>query len=689
MYSLESNKTLSAVKNGFVILFPVFFIGAIAVFFNNLPISVFNEFISTWCNGVIKQLFNVFYESTIGMISIYLVMAISYFICNDYKRTNQNLDILAMVTSLTSFVCTFGALSGSLTFNDFGPIGIFSAIVCSLIFTRLFLVISEWSTGFYKIYSMGSDSNFKSSLIAVLPMFICIGISIIIDFLLLIVFNVSNLNDLFSLIIINIFELVNNELLAGIFFTFLLNILWAFGVHGGNIMDEVSKSYFVIGADGGNEIISKTFLDVFAQIGGSGSAFCLIIALLLVSRSKNTIHLTRIATPMVLFNINELLVFGLPIVFNPAMLIPFVLVPIVSLLIAYVATLIGFMPVVSQMTNWTTPIGFSGYLATDSMSGAMVQIIILIVGVCIYIPFVRIIDDIQSRKLSIRIDALVEQFKINESNDIPQSFLDGQNELSQTAKLLVVQLKLDLATYNFEMHYQPQANANDEIIGAEALLRWKYQDIFIYPPLVVALASEDGFIDLLTNTILIKTCIETKEIILKTSSKLHISVNVLAYQINDDVFVDTIISLLKKYQLLDNISLEMTEETSLQDLHNIQKNLDKLSENGISLAIDDFGMGKTSINYLNDNKFKYVKIDGQLIRQICENPRCCQIVTSIVQLGDSLGYEVIAEYVENKQVKDLLLDLGCNLFQGYYYSPAISPDKYIEYFNKTNGVKEN
>ena len=117
----------------------------------------------------------------------------------------------------------------------------------------------------------------------------------------------------------------------------------------------------------------------------------------------------------------------------------------------------------------------------------------------------------------------------------------------------------------------------------------------------------------------------------------------------------------------------MTEEAALERFGKIAENLHELFRHGILAAIDDFSMGQTSLKYLQGSNFQFVKLDGALVRQLLDSPRSQDIVRAIVGLGEDLSFQVVAEYVESRELRDLLLSLNCRIFQGYLYSPAVPP----------------
>jgi EAL domain-containing protein (putative c-di-GMP-specific phosphodiesterase class I) len=102
---------------------------------------------------------------------------------------------------------------------------------------------------------------------------------------------------------------------------------------------------------------------------------------------------------------------------------------------------------------------------------------------------------------------------------------------------------------------------------------------------------------------------------------------------------------------------------------------------GVKLAMDDFGMGHTSILYLKECIFDTVKIDGSLVKGMLTNPVCNELIGSIVKLGETLHFSVIAEFVETEAQRDRLIALGCRQFQGYLYSKALAADELADFFN--------
>ena len=146
-------------------------------------------------------------------------------------------------------------------------------------------------------------------------------------------------------------------------------------------------------------ILTKEFFDCFVLIGGCGTTISLLLAIIIFSKNSSRRNMGYTAAIPMIFNINELMVFGLPIIFNPIMLIPFLATPLVCYSLSYASIATGIVPMITNEVEWTTPIILGGYTATGSVNGAILQVVNVIVGVLIYAPFVRILDKYSTKEM--------------------------------------------------------------------------------------------------------------------------------------------------------------------------------------------------------------------------------------------------------------------------------------------------
>mgnify|MGYP000491386652 FL=1 len=231
------------------------------------------------------------------------------------------------------------------------------------------------------------------------------GVSILVFFILNIVFALtpykSAFNFIFTILQTPLLKL-GNTLPAMVIAYIFLHFFWFFGVNGCSVVGAVfNPNLQTLSADNLAafqacqplpNIISQQFQDLFATFGGCGSTLSLLIAMLLFCRSKRIKELGKLAFIPGVFGINEPIVFGLPIVLNPMIIIPFMLVPTINIVISYFCMSIGLVPLCSGVAiPWTMPVVLSGFLATG-WQGAVLQLLLLILGVFIYMPFIKMMD---------------------------------------------------------------------------------------------------------------------------------------------------------------------------------------------------------------------------------------------------------------------------------------------------------
>lgn len=686
-YRLERNPVFASIKRGLLLLTPVLIVGAVALMLRNLPVPAFQQWILGAGGGLVYGALGFIYDATIGIMSLCLLCGISYSYAATLPGSDKTFCLVAVMVSLGSFFILFSVQSGGVfEFASLGAVSMFGAILCAIAATALFGALSRYLPARFRSYSAGMDVQFRVSVSLIAPLCLCLLIFALAGLAMEHFFGVRSINELLSGGMMALFENVPDELGKGVLFVLLTDVLWLFGIHGGNVMEPVAQAYFATLDQSNSAIVCKSFVDNFALIGGSGATLCLLLALLLFARSRENRRLAWCSLPFGLFNMNEPLVFGFPVILNPILFLPFLIVPVVSLLIGYAAVASGFMPMVTTTVTWTTPAPLSGYAASGSLRGALVQAVILAVGTAVYAPFVRLSERMQQARIRIDLEDLLAAFGGDtELSDVGNQFLERPDNVGAVAKVLVEQLRSDIQAKQIPVFYQPQVDQDGRVCGAEALLRWRFQNKPLPPPLVVILAREAGIYRDLTNCILDTAAADSARIQKNLGRPFMVSVNISPYEANDEEFVRRAAVLVEQAGLQGSFCLEVTEEAALERFGKIGENLHYLFEHGILAAIDDFSMGQTSLKYLQGSNFQYVKLDGALVRQLVDSPRSQDIVRAIVGLGENLHFQVVAEYVESEALRDVLLSLKCGIFQGYLYSPAVPVDKLIPFVLEREG----
>lgn len=672
--NLSENKISQTIRDGMVMVFPIILLGSLVLLLLHLPIKGYQEFISTFANGFLFDILNFIYSGTFGCLSCFIVSTLSI----SYSKNSSGSDINfgAMLSAIVWFFIFSGFLTNNFDFSILGASGMFSAILASLGATSFYLFLEKKLVNFSKYYFDGADTIFTNALSALLPFTITVVVGSVINYIFIVFSGETCLQNFFVKIMHYIFHPVGRNFFSSIIYLFFVHFLWIFGIHGSDVLYIVGDHLFSY-VPAAESIYSKAFFDTFVLMGGAGTTICLLVAMLVFGKDSSTKRLGRISAIPVIFNINELLVFGLPIIFNVIFFIPFFIVPIVVFVSSVLAYKIGFLPEVLNQIEWTTPIFFSGYLATGSFKGVLLQLFNLILGVLIYWPFIKLYEQRKQNSVKDNLDGLINILRNSEENGTAVKLLGLKTSESYFANSLVIDLQEAIENQTIDVYYQPQYNSAGRCIGAEALMRWKHPKCgMIYPPLVIQLATESGLLIELEKYIFEKVASEIGKLNKALGKMAKVSINVSGTTIPNPEFITFLKDLMSVYKFpAKKIYIEITEQIAVSFSDELMESLFSLKEIGYGFAIDDFAMGHTSINYLKTTLFDLVKLDGSLIKDMMNNDRCKEIIGMIVFMSQSLGFSVLSEYVETEKQRKVLESLGCHEYQGYLYSPAVPLEK--------------
>lgn len=249
-------------------------------------------------------------------------------------------------------------------------------------------------------------------------------------------------------------------------------------------------------------------------------------------------------------------------------------------------------------------------------------------------------------------------------------------------------IKKDLSNgrEGFKIMYQPQINIKTgKVVGFEALLRWSDKDLgFIDTGKLISICEESNIIVDIDRFVLQQACIDINKINSELGTRLYVSVNFSPkYLYSKEVVRDVMNIIERTYTPPQNIEIEITERTVMSDMDTAELNINDLSKEGIKVAIDDFGIGASSLNYLKKFKVNKLKIDRTFIRDIMHNEDDKKIVNAILALAYHFDLECTAEGVETKNQLNFLKASGCDLVQGYYYSRALPIEDLISLLKKS------
>ncbi len=247
-----------------------------------------------------------------------------------------------------------------------------------------------------------------------------------------------------------------------------------------------------------------------------------------------------------------------------------------------------------------------------------------------------------------------------------------------------------LALDQLHLVYQPQVDYRDHsVVGVEALLRWQHPQHGLVPPdLFIPLAEQNGTIIAIGEWILDQTCRQLREWHDQGFSELRMAVNLSTVQLHHSELPRVVNNLMQIYRLPPrSLELEVTETGLMEDINTAAQHLLSLRRSGALIAIDDFGTGYSSLSYLKSLPLDKIKIDKSFVQDLLDDEDDATIVRAIIQLGKSLGMQVIAEGVETVEQEAYIIAQGCNEGQGYLYSkplPARELTGYLKQARRLN-----
>ena len=407
---------LRSLRDAFATIMPLYILAGLAVLINN---TVFVWLLSGDTLTGAQYWGTVITNGTLNISSLLIAPVIGYCLSRNKGFDNPMAaaivslaDLVVMMPNVVSVTPLEGgesvAVSGALTFGNVGTQAMFAGVIIGLIATELFV----WISGIKKLQIDLGDSippSVGKSFNVLIPFILLLSGFGLISAVLNNVFD-TNLIQMITTLIQEPLRTVTTGLVGCVILYSLGNFLWLLGIHQSVIYSSILEPLLIVNmtqnmaayaaGEAIPNIINVALVPGFGMMGGSGSTICLLIATFLVGRNKATRGVAKMAFVPGLFNINEPVIFGYPIVYNISLIIPFILTPALGIIIAYAATAMHFMNECVVYIPWTTPPLLSGYLATaGDWRAILVQALILILGVLLYIPFVKINDVVMAKTM--------------------------------------------------------------------------------------------------------------------------------------------------------------------------------------------------------------------------------------------------------------------------------------------------
>ena len=417
---LANQKHLASIRDGMVVAIPLSILGGICLILSTPPFKpenlgdwgIVSDMLMGWYNWAQanKAVLQLPYNMSMALMGLFIAFAIAYNLAKKYNLPELNASVISTVVFLImaapiekavplSVVEAGGELAASayipMTYLD--AKGIFTAIIVAIGCVEIIRFLFEHNVRIKM--PEGVPPAVSSSFDAILPLFICVivfyGLSLFVQ---------NATNTLFSAMVMNVLAPAVSGLdsLLGIcLITIIAQVFWCFGLHGASITQPVRLPFMQmylaanLAAYTAGEAIPHTFVQPFwsyiITLGGGGATFGLCL-LLLRSKSKQLKTLGRLSIGPAIFNINEPIIFGTPMVLNPIMMIPFIFVPVVNVIIAYLlmaANLVGRGVI---ETPWTTPAPIGAALGFMDWKAGVMVIGLIILDMILYYPFLKLYE---------------------------------------------------------------------------------------------------------------------------------------------------------------------------------------------------------------------------------------------------------------------------------------------------------
>jgi len=465
------------------------------------------------------------------------------------------------------------------------------------------------------------------------------------------------------------------DFLHGILYVLLRSVPWFFGLHGYYLFMDIDVAFTAAAKVNISEwhaghsalnILSPVFYDMWCNSGGTGNTLSLIICILMQEKSQHR-RLLSVAAPMALFNINEPLIFGFPIVLNPVMIIPFVLTPLSAYLVAYGATYMELIPRISEIVSWSTPGPLKVWLASGhSPVAVLLYLLLLALGVIIYRPFVKSSLK-QSTADNTDLDLLTGEMKINQPTDF--EMVPNYSHVVEQNSYIEAQRKIEKlqTSGQFILYFQPQVRLTDrKIVALEVLLRHQSDDGKITPPVFLKYYERTGMMPEIDFWVMEHALDYVREH-MSDAENMTLSVNISPQTLIDYRLLNIVRKVMAKplptgWQL----EFEITESQKVQEPVRVAEVLDKMRRQGIKIALDDFGSGYSTLHYLTRYPLDKIKLDRSMVLGLAKPDGFC-FLQQVVKLCTVIQCEILIEGVETAQELEQVQEAGIELCQGFLF----------------------
>ncbi|PJW20897.1 PTS system, cellobiose-specific IIC component [Geobacillus thermodenitrificans] len=407
---LNNSRYLQVLRDAFMLAFPLTIFGSIAVVIANLPFL--DKIMSESSLNMLKDMLGVAPNATMGVMTVFVVFGIGYYLSKSYEVEGifGGAIALASFLLLTPFVVQIEgkeAVQGVIPLDRLGAKGMFLGMITAFIAGEIYRKVVQKNITIKM--PTGVPPAVAKSFAALIPAVVTLTFFLVVNIIVTQMFQ-TNMHD----VIYNVVQAPLVGLGSGIIPTliaiFVAQILWFFGLHGqiiiNSVMDPIWNTLSLENLNAYTQtgevphIVSKQFIEIYTVgMGGTGMTLAVIFAILLFMKSKQMKQVAKLGLGPGIFNVNEPIIFGLPIVMNPLVIVPWILAPMIVTLVTYLAMSSGLVPPPNGVAvPWTVPIFINGIMATNSLAGGLLQLVNFLIVLVIWFPFLKFIDRMNLQK---------------------------------------------------------------------------------------------------------------------------------------------------------------------------------------------------------------------------------------------------------------------------------------------------
>lgn len=397
---IGGNRYLNAIKEGFFGAMPILIVGSMFLLFTSLPFDGYADFMASIFSDKWMDFFYIPYQVTYKLMALFVIVGTARSLAQYYHIDTKSAITLSLVAVfiLTPVIVTEDKVKG-FPLDNLSASGLLLCIIAACLAVEILRVCLQ--RGWTIKMPESVPENIAKSFASVIPAFFVILFFNVVR----LVFSLTAFGDTQTFIFQTLqkpLQALGSSLPATIIILAVESIIWCFGIHGSSIVSSVMNPiWYSLSAENAaafeagtamTNIVTYQYIAHFVKIGGVAATLGLAIACVLRSRSNQYKALGKLSIIPSIFNINEPLIFGMPIVLNPVMMIPFVLANVAVGTVTYLAIASGLCPMINGLNlPYTVPVVISGFILCG-WRGAVLQVVLLLLSFAIYFPFFRVMD---------------------------------------------------------------------------------------------------------------------------------------------------------------------------------------------------------------------------------------------------------------------------------------------------------